>query len=402
MSGILSREDRLLLALLREALGTVRHRPAIRADIDFDWEELLRLADAHAVSAVLCDIFLEYKGIPEYIVQRIQKSAQVTVLSNYRLLFLTKYLTEYLMEHGILAVTLKGASTASLYPVPEYRKSGDVDLLIAVQADCVRAAELLQQAGFHMEEYQSALHHIEMRSMDGVSVELHSLLAEPFENQRINRYLESLLPEYQTHLVENMSWGVRLYEPCEAYHAFYLLLHMLQHFLREGFGLKNLCDWVLFWNREIDEAQKRRFAKLVEESGTGKFARVLTAVCVRYLGLEKGRVAFLMTEPVREDMALSFLQEVLEAGEFGTAQEDRMVAMPGTGIAAYVQEFQHQMHLNYPRAGRVIFCWPLLWGLTLGRFLYNNRKLHRAPVRRILKKAGRRSVLVEQMELFKQ
>lgn len=400
------REEKLLLAMLRDVAGkkntadsstdTVSNRY-----IGCDWKELVRLADSHAVTAMLYDALSRLETVPEHILSQVQKTGQITALSNYRLLFLTKYVTAYLKEHGILAVTLKGAVTASLYPVPEYRKSGDVDLLIPKEGDCGRAAKLLQQAGFQIKEHQSALHHIELSSSDGVSVELHSMLAEPFESQQMNQFLKKLLPEYETHVTENTAWGVQLYEPQEAYHGFYLLLHMLQHFLREGFGLKNLCDWTLFWNRKIAEAEKERFLVLIKESGTARFAGVLTAVCIRYLGLESGKAAFILAEPVREDIIQAFIQEVMDAGEFGKSEEDRMVALQGTGIAAYVQEFQHQMHLNYPKAGRVCFLWPLLWCLTLAKFLYNNRKLHRAPVRSILKKAGRRSRLTQQLRLFK-
>lgn len=397
MSKILSREEKYLLLLLQAA---IRKKKIKNTDIDCDWQKLLQLAESHAVSALLYDVIETQTAMPAHVTERIQKDAQAAVLSNYRLLFLTSYLTAYLGKHGIAAVTLKGAATASVYPVPEYRKSGDVDLLIPRQTDYERALDLLQQAGFQIGRQQLASHHVDLCNAEGITVELHNTLTEPFENQKINEYLKNLLPQYVKNIEKNTVWGVPLLQPSDAYHAFYLILHMLQHFMREGFGLKNLCDWTLFWDRDIAGAEKKRFLELVRESGTGQFVRVLTAACVRYLGLPKGKAAFVLTKPVRNDMVEAFLQEVLEAGEFGRSQADRMVAMRGTGPAAYLQEFQHQMHLNYPRAGRIAVCWPLLWGLTLARFLYNNRRLHRAPVRSILKKAGRRSALTEQMQLF--
>ena len=74
-----------------------------------------------------------------------------------------------------------------------------------------------------------------------------------------------------------------------------------------------------------------------------------------------------------------------------------MVGMDGDSWTAYVREFQHQMHINFPKAGRWIIFWPVLWAATLVRFLRNNRKLHRAPLTEIMKKAGMRGQLVSRL-----
>ena len=244
MSARWSKEESALLDLLRAAMGKenkIEHKDAnkIERKTDCDWERLLHLAESHAVTAMLYDVLEEQTGTAACIWERVQKSAQITVLSNYRLLFLTAYVTDYLGQYGIAAVTLKGAATAVLYPVPEYRKSGDVDLLIPLESEYKRALRLLQQAGFLADEEQLALHHTDLRNAEGISIELHHTLADPFENQKVNEYLKNILPEYGNHIVENTAWGVRLLQPADAYHAFYLIVHMLQHFLREGFVWKN-------------------------------------------------------------------------------------------------------------------------------------------------------------------
>ncbi len=164
--------------------------------------------------------------------------------------------------------------------------------------------------------------------------------------------------------------------------------------------------------------EKEQFMKLIEQSKTEQFVRILTAACVRYLGLQEEKVSFLMkeraakeritkereTETIKasawDELIEDFMQDVLQAGEFGRSQTDRMVAMRATGFLAYVKEFHHQMHLNFPKAGRVIVFWPLLWIVTLVRFLYNNHRFERASVRSILKKTAQRSELMERMRLF--
>ncbi len=90
-----------------------------------------------------------------------------------RLLFLTKYLTEILKEHGITAITLKGASTASFYPVPELRKSGDVDILITDAAKCEQACRLLAEEGFLSSGHQLTIHHGDFQSISPRTAIMH-------------------------------------------------------------------------------------------------------------------------------------------------------------------------------------------------------------------------------------
>lgn len=388
-------EELELLAQLQRSLsqtgGSVRLQNA---------EEMLVLAKEHAVVPLLYHLCEAETNLAKEQQDLLQKTAKITVRSNYRLLFVTKFVTEYLKEHGICAIVLKGVATASYYPVPELRKSGDVDILVAEATDFSHACELLQQAGFVPCEKQDALHHMELKNEEGISVEVHRTLAEPFESKKVNVYLEQLLREYGNKVVENDSWGFSFWQPTDGYHAFYLILHMLQHFLRAGFGLKFLCDWVVFWNRPVEENEKQIFLRLTEESHTGGFVGVLTAACVKYLGLKEENVAFLLEQYPAAEEAEEFMEEIFAAGEFGHGRDNRMVAMSSGGIISYVREFHHQMHLNYPNAGRVFLFWPFLWTATLVRFVYNNHAVRGVKSGEILREAGKRSRFVEKMKLF--
>lgn len=99
--------------------------------------------------------------------------------------------------------------------------------------------------------------------------------------------------------------------------------------------------------------------------------------------------------------AKEFIQEVLEAEEFGKSSGERMVMLRKPGLSGYVLEFHHQMHLNFPKAGRWFLFWPVLWTVTLVRFLRNNRKIRGVSGRTILRKASERSRVMEQMKLWK-
>ncbi len=226
------------------------------------------------------------------------------------------------------------------------------------------------------------------------------MLAEPFDNIRFNQYLQEKIPACRENTVQADVMGVTLPILAPAYHAYELLLHMLQHFLRSGFGLKLLCDWVVFWNRESDSKQREEYLALVRESGLKGFSDMVTLLCCEYLGLPKDRVEWMKL--VGKYDVKGFLEEILEAEEFGKSASDRMVALRGNGLFDYIREFHHQMHLNFPKGGNCLLLWPVLWAITLIRFLRNNRKIRKTSAAAILRKAGQRGRLMKQMRLWKQ
>ena len=89
----------------------------------------------------------------------------------------------------------------------------------------------------------------------------------------------------------------------------------------------------------------------------------------------------------------------MDAEEFGKAK-NRMVALRGNGLFDYVREFHHQMHLNFPKAGKIFLFWPVLWMITLIRFLRNNRKVRSVSSKELFESAGKRGKLVKGMKLF--
>lgn len=405
----MERHEKLLCSLLKCSLNRKQFNGMKDYTAD-EYNKAIKTAAMHNVLPLLYNT-LNNARIKNTSVDTVANAALQAVQQSYHLLFLSKYVVNLLDSCGIKAVLLKGCSTASLYPVPELRKSGDVDLLLENAHSAEVACGVLEKAGFRMEEEQHANHHIVYKSPDGIDVELHTLLVEPFDNNVVNNYLEKTRTNIFKNICNKDIMGAQLPVLSEPFHAFYLLLHMLQHFLRSGFGLKLICDWVVFWNRDIPQKDKSLFLQLVKESGIYGFARMVTLLCVYYLGLSKERVSFILyldnnkerKQSVRKDRedAEEFMKEVFEAGEFGKSSPDRMVALRGTGFVSYIREFHHQMKLAYPEAGRIIIIWPVLWVLTLAGFLYRNHSVRNIAGSAIIKKAAQRSRITGKMKLFK-
>ena len=200
--------------------------------------------------------------------------------------------------------------------------------------------------------------------------------------------------------------GVEIPVLTGGFHAFELLIHMLQHFLRAGFGVKMLLDWVLLWNKGLDEKNREIYIDLVKRCGIKGFSDIITRTCIKYLGLKRENVLWMdlfesgKTREDEEEETALFLEEMKDAGEFGRTKKERMVALRGTGPIALFREFHHQMHLNFPKAGKCFLLWPVLWIITLVKFLRNNRKLRKVSSRELLSSATKRSKFVKGMHIF--
>jgi len=398
-------EDERLMNLLKDSLTGEKAEATMECctlpeDKKTDWDKLILTARKHSVLSLLYPI-CERKMcvLPDSVKLAVQKASISAVKQSYRLLFLSKFLISKLQEADIPVVLLKGVATAWFYPVPEYRKSGDVDILLLDTTKLEQCSEILTSCGCVKKESQDALHHVAFLTENGIEVELHTLIAEPFDNRKINRYLETLVATCAEHVQEVEIMGVRLPVLKDGYHAYELLLHMLQHFLRAGFGMKLLCDWVVFWNHEHSKEEQELYLKLVQESSLKGFSDMVTQVCCEYLGLERKRVEWM--ELGQSYDTEEFLREVLEAEEFGHSSSDRMVVLRGNGLFAYVRAFHHQMRLRFPKLGRCFLCWPVLWILTYVKFEKNNKKVRNVSTKEILKKASKRSEIIQQMKLWK-
>ena len=130
--------------------------PSLTAE---EYQQLLTLADRHEVMSLLDNVW-EPTRIPESQSLAIQSKTARTVHKAIQLQVLDARLTALLAKEGIIAVTLKGCTVARFYPVPEFRKTTDIDLFVADKNDAKRAVQILEVSGFHPSGEWHANHHV--------------------------------------------------------------------------------------------------------------------------------------------------------------------------------------------------------------------------------------------------
>ena len=122
----------------------------------------------------------------------IQSKAARTVHKAIQLQVLNEKLTALLAKEGIIAVTLKGCTVSRFYPVPEFRKTTDIDLFVADKEDAKRAVQILEAHVFHSSGEWHANHHVILTSEKNEVVELHTTWADDFKDKHLNQSLERL------------------------------------------------------------------------------------------------------------------------------------------------------------------------------------------------------------------
>ena len=366
-----------------------------------DIKETITVAKGHAVAPFIFDAFTDSpvkEKISDAYLKELKSVTKQTVIQSYRLIFLAKYICGILKEKGIDTVILKGVAAAREYPELLYRKSGDVDLFLLDKNKEKEAVETMKNAGFlFFEEDQKENHQTVLTSSDGIKIELHTMITEPFSDKRANERIalfEKSVSEYVE--IANI-WGNEFPVLQRGAFAFTLLLHALQHFMRAGFGIKLLSDMAALFNNGLNDKEKETYLYLVNDCRLLGFSKVILSVCVYYLGLGKEKVPH---ELVEIEKCSAFLEDVLKAEEFGRNDVNRMAVVSGTGLWGYFKEFHHQMKLSFPKASKVFIIIPVLWVITLVRFLINNKKVRKTTAAEIFKNAGERSRMAKELEIF--
>lgn len=312
-------------------------------------------------------------------------------LSCYQMYGFTNYVSQLLNTAGIPFFLLKGTNLSELYPKPEFRRFGDVDILINDDALFEKARQLLAENGFQSQKLLVD-HHIELtyeRPERTYILELHRKAISSQDSKKLDTSINSLFD------------SLPLEKPLPpVIEALYLILHMLQHLLSSGFGVKLLCDWVAYLEHYTDKIDSTQLKTILEGLDLFVFAHTVTELCVQKLGLTAVPECFRQLLPDKKQKIALLAEDIFSAGEFGKADSSRMLILKnGSSPTDYLKEFHFQMKRRYPSLQRIIPLWPALWLLTGCYFLYNNRHLRHTSTREILQNARARQRLLDKLRI---
>lgn len=319
------KEKEVFFSLLRAGLWTDIESADMRnqgfAESE-DWEGVYQLAEEQSVIGVIlagierlksANVHLRFNQ--ELLLQWIGE-VQMLEQQNQAMNKFIAYLIEKLRKEDIYALLIKGQGIAQCYDKPLWRCSGDVDLFLS-DDNYNRAKELLAPIASEVEKEYVRERHLGMTINDFV-VELHGTLRTGLSS-RIEKGLDGIKKAvfYERKVRSWTNRGTQVFLINADEDAVYVFTHMLQHFFKEGLGLKQVCDWCrLLWTYKntldngLLKSRISRMGLLSEWKAFGAFA-------VEYLGIPRDAMPLYSADKKWKNKADKICAFILEVGNMG-------------------------------------------------------------------------------------
>ena len=217
---------------------------------------------------------------------------------------------------GINAVLVKGQGVAQCYEKPLWRACGDVDLLFD-QENYEKAKSYLLPLAESQEPEDHYFKHFAI-FFSSWEVELHGTLRGGLWEQ-IDKGLDDIhgiiFKENKVRVWNNNGTYVLL--PCVDEDLIIIFTHILQHFFREGIGLRQICDWCrVLWVYK-DKIDKKLLERRLRSMRIMTEWKAFAAFAVDELGMREDVIPFYSDELKWGKKARVILTIVLRAGNFG-------------------------------------------------------------------------------------
>lgn len=345
------------------------------------WAALFSLAEGQKLLPILTDavcVCPNAETDPDFRLRRGAAKRQVMLQAGKDAVFSRVY--SRLREAEIDALVVKGSLCRSVYPNGALRISADEDLLVG-EAQFPKACGLLERMGLRPASGEAAERgsEISWRSPDGLlELELHRFLFDPDSGpfgllQALFTDVFSRVREYE------LAEGGRVLSLSPHDHLLYLLMHAMKHFIRTGFGLRQICDvglWAARWQREIDWSLLRQQTEQVR--GTA-FCAALFRIAEQELKIPLDLPA-LWREAAPDPGPM--LKDLLEGGIYGSSTQSRVHSARITQDAVTAQREGKRRSLrtvlfppaasleqDYPILKEHPAALPLVWQTRLLRYL---------------------------------
>lgn len=318
--------QKILLEILRKFVHMESAAPSLEGMHAGDWREVLLLAQEHAVLPMVYEVVGKEKAfqtVPEEIRKEYKKLVAGMVVRQVRATGLFLQLYQEILESGVTPLVMKGIICRNMYRMPDYRISGDEDLLVR-REEFAKLDLFLQERGFQRDEIEDMEREHEVtyvHGKNGMRLEVHLDLFP--EQSGSYGFLNEEFPEvFERHIVQRIQ-GVEVHTLSETQHMLYLLCHGLKHFLHSGFGIRQLCDMIVYaetYGAHIDWAEIEERTK---RQGMYVFWMNLFDIGERYLGFSWDKALLKRPEGLELDSE-ELLEDILDSGIFGKSSRQRL------------------------------------------------------------------------------
>lgn len=265
-------------------------------------------------------------------------------------------MTRLLQKHGIRFVIVKGQMVGSLYPHPDLRCPGDVDLYFP-EGQYEKAKALVEGLVGKQLDKLSDGKHVEVE-IGGVVFELHNILSQlstTKHQQWFNHMIDEAISR-QTSTATILGVDVPTLDATE--NVLYVFMHLFFHLTAAGVGLRQFADLAMLIHHHagLGDVDSERLRTYLNHLGYERAFRAVAAFLVEVLALPESEVPLPLL-PRDYSYVRTIYNNVLAGGNFGRSH--RRVKQLGV---------LHSMESGWLNIRQILTFAPLAPSEITGRF----------------------------------
>ena len=377
----MNQTEQLLLGAIRKSIWNTD----IVFPADTDWSAVLKEAGNQAVLGIVIGT-----APKEFQKEWINRASGVTARF-VRILNYQEQVYQLLSGENIPMVILKGTAAAIYYTNPSQRTMGDIDFLVP-EDQFDRAAQVLQESGFEVEVDPHYSRHIDVK-INGVLFEMHRYFSDGDVD------IERFIKDDVTNPEIKQLYGVSFPMLPKLANGMVLLGHIVHH-MRSGLGLRQIIDWMMFVDKELDDVfWTETFKTAASEAGLETVAVTVTRMCQLFLGLSD-RIGW--CRDADPELCTELMESILDSGNFGVKNEkgvliEKTITNLKKDGFRYLQKAGER---NWEACQKHKWLKPLAWIYQIGRYLKQGLQTKRTQ-KQIIKDYERGNRRVELLKKLK-
>lgn len=202
---------------------------------------------------------------------------------------------------------LKGQGVARLYPQPELRQSGDIDIWVEGRREEIVKMLKSNCIGFSYIDYVNC----HAGFFEDAEVEVHfrpTWFYNPFVNRKVQKWIE----QNKAAQMSNYDNEVGFCYPTIGFNLIFSLIHIYRHIFQEGIGLRQLLDYYFILTHST-VGERTEALDTLKSFGLGKFVAAVMYIERKVFDIDESYILCLPNE--KEGCFL--LEEILRGGNFG-------------------------------------------------------------------------------------
>lgn len=287
--------DKLICNII-SILNNVLLNKNLKIDNNINWNDIFKIAIKHNLLPIIIER-VEKDTVDNAVLQQIQNLVITSYYVSVQQNNILERIKEKFNENQIDFMLLKGSTIKKLYPTPEMRTMGDIDILIR-QSQYPTVKKCMEDLSFV--EGVETDHELHWKH-NCVHVELHKRLIPTYNNDFYNYVGDGW--KLTDKVADTTEYRLK---PEDEF--IYLFIHFTKHYRDGGIGIRHLIDLYLY-HKKVSLNEKYVFEELKKLNLSTFYKNIKDTFLVWFENKNPNEITYLITK------------RIFCSGSYGTEQQ---------------------------------------------------------------------------------